>query len=328
MANFQERNGAWTARVTRKGYPKQFKTFPTKSEAQVWARSVEAAMDDGTWVDPAGASETTLRQLLERYKGSVTQAKRCRRSEEFRIGKLLRHKVVEYSMRNLTTSVIAEYRDGRLKEVSNASVCRELATISGVITHAQREWGLKAVNPIKLLKKPRLPPGRARTLTQEEIDLLLGALDPSGHMWRNKLLVPLVQVALETAMRRGELLGLLWKHVDLHRRTAYLPMTKNGNDRTVPLSTRAIEILSSLERKDAHVFPISDYTVDCAWKRAVKRAGLDDLHFHDLRHCAITNLSKKLPNIIELAAVSGHSNPKNLARYYHTTAEELALKIA
>ena len=85
---------------------------------------------------------------------SVTQTKRSRRSEEYRIAKIMRNKIAEYTMRNLTTSVLADYRDQRLKEASNACVCRELATISAVITHAQREWGLAITNPAKLVKKP------------------------------------------------------------------------------------------------------------------------------------------------------------------------------
>ncbi|MGY6156655.1 site-specific integrase [Paraburkholderia graminis] len=327
MASLQERNGAWTARVTRKGYPQQFKTFPSKAEAAVWARAVEVAMDNGTFNDPAGSADVIFGDLLKKYKERVTTSKRSRRSEEFRINKMLRNPIAEYSMKNLTTGVLAKYRDDRLKEASNGSVCRELATICSVISHAQREWGLKTVNPVKLIKKPRLPPGRERLLKLEELDLLYGALDPSGHMWRNKLLVPLVQMAIETAMRRGELLSLVWDDVDLSERVAFLPITKNGNSRSVPLSTRAVEILSNLERTDARVLPISDYTVDCAWKRAIKRAGIKNFRFHDLRHQAITAMAKKIPNVIELAAISGHSNPKMLSRYYHTTPQELAAKL-
>ncbi len=327
MATFTERNGKWQAKVVRKGYPMQYQSFPSKAAAQIWARGVETSMDDGSWLDPAGSSDLLFGELLARYKGTVTQNKRCRLSETYRIGALQRHKIADYSMKNLTNNVLADYRDERLKKVSAATVCRELATICGVITHAQREWGLKTVNPAKIIKKPPLPPGRNRILKPEEFDLLLGALDSSGHVWRSVWLVPLAKVALETAMRRGELLELLWTNVDLQERTAYLPMTKNGKARTVPLSTTAIEILKGLERVDKRVFPVSDMTVDGAWKRAVKRAGLVDFHFHDLRHNAITRLSKKLPNVIELAAVSGHSNVQNLKRYYHITAQELAAKI-
>lgn len=327
MATFSQRNGRWQVKIVRKGFPAQYKSFSTKAEGQVWARSVEAAMDDGTWVDPAGTTDITFRNLLGRYKMSVTQTKRSRRSEEYRIGKMMRHKIAEYSIRNLTTSVLADYRDQRLKDASNACVCRELATISAVITHAQREWGLSINNPAKLVKKPRLPPGRSRILKPAELGRLLHELNAERHELRSKWLVPLAKLALETAMRQGELLSLEWRHVDFEERTAYLPMTKNGKDRYVPLSSAALAILESLERVDERVIPISQNVVLCAWPRACKRAGIEDFHFHDLRHMATTSLAKKLPNVIELASVTGHSNVQMLKRYYHVSASELAQKL-
>ena len=327
MATFSQRNSRWQVKISRKGFPAQYKSFSTKAEGQVWARSVEAAMDDGTWVDPAGTTDIAFRNLLERYKMSVTPTKSSRRSEEYRIAKIMRNKIAAYTMRNLTTSVLAYYRDKRLKEASNACVCRELATISAVITHAQREWGLSINNPAKLVKKPRLPPGRNRLLKPAQLERLLHELNAERHELRSKWLVPLVKLALETAMRQGELLSLLWKHIDFEGRTAYLPMTKNGKDRYVPLSSAALAILESLDRADERVIPISQNVVLCAWPRACKRAEIEDFHFHDLRHMATTSLAKKLPNVIELASVTGHSNVQMLKRYYHTTPEELARKI-
>lgn len=327
MATFSQRNGRWQIKVVRKGFPTQYKSFATKAEGQVWARSVETAMDDGTWVDPASTTDITFSKLLERYRESVTPSKHSRRSEEYRIGKMMRQKIAEYSMRNLTTSVLADYRDQRLKAASNSSVCRELATISAVITHAQREWGLSMTNPAKLVKRPRLPPGRSRILKPTEIDRLMHELNAERHDLRSKWLVPLINLALETAMRQGELLSLLWKHVDLEDRIAYLPMTKNGRDRYVPLSSAAIAVLDRLERVEERVIPISQNVVLCAWPRACKRAGIEDFHFHDLRHMATTNLAKRLPNVIELASVTGHSNVQMLKRYYHVSARELAQKL-
>ena len=140
---------------------------------------------------------------------------------------------------------------------------------------------------------------------------------------------PLVELALETAMRRGELLSLRWEYVDLTRRVAYLPMTKNGDSRSVPLSTGAVKILQSLPRNlDGQVFPIEAQTVAAAFMKAVKRAGVKDFHFHDLRHTAITNLAGKLSNVIELSAVSGHKTLSMLKRYTHLKAEDLAKKLA
>jgi integrase len=328
MATFSERSGKWQAKVTRKGYPIQYKSFGTKAEAQAWARAVEVEMDKGTWGDPAGSPHVTFGELLERYQTHVTPTKRSRSSEEYRLAKLKRQRIADYSMRNLTTNVLAQYRDARLKEgATNSTVSRELATISAVITHAQREWGLELINPAKLVKKPSLPPGRNRLLKPHEVKRLMAALDGSCDKRRNPLMLPVAQFALETAMRRGEILDLLWSNVDLDDRTAYLPMTKNGKDRTVPLSSRAAEILGGLPQTGAKVFPISDFALECAWVRACKRAEIENFHFHDLRHMATTQLSKKLPNVIELASVTGHSNVQMLKRYYHTTPSEIALKL-
>jgi integrase len=135
-------------------------------------------------------------------------------------------------------------------------------------------------------------------------------------------------VALETAMRRSELLALQWKHVDLHRRVAVLETTKNGERRAVPLSSKAIDTLSALPRSiSGCVFPMTACAVSAAFERAVERAGIMDFRFHDLRHTAITQMATKLPNVIELSAVTGHKSLKMLQRYYHPNPQELARKL-
>ena len=130
-------------------------------------------------------------------------------------------------------------------------------------------------------------------------------------------------------MRRGEILGLRWESIDLDKRTAFIPLTKNGESRLVPLSFAAIEILLKLPRNlSGKVFPINPTTLSAAIERARAKAKLEDFHFHDLRHMAITRLAIKLPNLIELSAVSGHKSLTMLKRYYHPNAEVLAKKIA
>jgi integrase len=139
---------------------------------------------------------------------------------------------------------------------------------------------------------------------------------------------PLVELAVETAMRRGELLGLRWEHIDLGNRVAHLPITKNGEGRYVPLSSRAVATLEGLPRSlSGYVFPIKPQTVAAAFMKATDRAGLGDIRFHDLRHTATTALATKLPNVIELAAVTGHTSLSMLKRYYHPKAAELAKKL-
>jgi len=229
-------------------------------------------------------------------------------------------------MANLSAARVAAYRDERLKEVSGGTVIRELAYISAIVNHARREWGINVPNPVQMVRKPQSPQARSRVLSDEEVSKLLTALEPTGR--RSHWTKPAVQLALATAMRRGELLSLRWEDVDLQNRTAFLSDTKNGDSRTVPLSTLAVQVLAELPRHiSGAVIPVKFFTLDAAFKRARKRAGLDDVRFHDLRRTAITRMAEKLPNVIELAAVSGHKSLMVLKRYYRPSAQDLAMKL-
>lgn len=326
MASIRQRADKWQARITRKGYPAEVRTFATRTEAIRWARQVEASMDAGKHQTLGKPDQTTLKDLLQRYAAEVSPTKRGAHDEVIRIRALQRSKMAGYSLAHLSPAVIAAFRDERLQSVRAGAVIRDLALLSSAINHARREWGLNTENPCERVRKPPTPKGRSRTLDQEEMERLLNALTPTGR--RNPWLQPLVRLALATAMRRGELLALTWGHVDLHRKVAFLPMTKNGSSRHVPLSPEAVTLLAALPRTDKlHVFPVSACTVSAAFDRACKRAGIDDLRFHDLRHSATTELAKKLPNVIELAAVTGHQTLQMLKRYYHPSPEELALKL-
>jgi integrase len=141
--------------------------------------------------------------------------------------------------------------------------------------------------------------------------------------------LPLFKFALETAMRRGEMLDLRWEQINFEKRIAFIPVTKNGESRLVPLSKAAIEILQSIPRGiNGMIFQINCAALSAAVERARQKANLTDFHFHDLRHMAITSLAEKLPNLIELSAVSGHKSLAMLKRYYHPNPELLAKKIA
>jgi integrase len=229
-------------------------------------------------------------------------------------------------MKSLTPQNIAKHRDERFKEIAPATVTRELSYFSSIINHARREWGIHINNPVALVAKPKNTQGRARIMDNTETNALFDALRPAGR--KSIWMLPLVKLALETAMRRSELLGLHWKHIDLERRTIFLQLTKNGTSRTVPLSTHAIQILTEIPRMiDGRVFPISHEVVSQAFNRARKQAGVKDIRFHDLRHMAITRMAEKLPNLIELSAVSGHKSLAMLKRYYHPNPELLAEKL-
>lgn len=326
MASISRRGDGWQVRVRRKGFPLEVKTFTTRQDAERWARSIELEMDRGSYVSRSEAESTTLGEILERYIADVCPSMRGGIEDTIRLRAMSRTRLAKLSMVALTPMAIAAYRDERLKQVQPGTVIRELAYLSSIINHARREWGINITNPVASVRKPPAPQGRDRVLSAEEESQLLTALAPTGR--RNTWLRPMAILSLETAMRRGELLALRWSNISLENQTAFLPITKNGKSRTVPLSRKAVDLLSELPRCiDGSVFPINAPAHHKAFKRACRRAGLVDLHWHDLRHTAITRLATKLPNLIELAAVSGHRSLTMLKRYYHPSATELAKKI-
>ena len=326
MASYRQRNGRWQARVLRDGYPDQTKTFATKADAEKWARALESEIDKGQFVSVSEAQRTTLGDLIARYLAEVTPSMKGATEDTIRLNAIMRKPIARWSMANLSAARIAAYRDERLKEVSGGTVIRELAYISAIINHSRREWGINVPNPVQMVRKPQSPQARSRVLTDDEVSKLLEALEPTGR--RSHWTKPAVQLALATAMRRGELLSLRWEHVDLQNRTAFLSDTKNGESRTVPLSTAAVQVFAELPRHiSGVVIPVKFFSLDAAFKRARERAGLENVRFHELRRTAITRMAERLPNVIELAAVSGHKSLMVLKRYYRPSASELAQKL-
>ena len=326
MASIRKRGDSWQARVSRQGFPPETKTFLSKAEAERWSRSVETAMDSHRFVSTREAEATTLGDVLRRYRQTVTPMKRGAVEEAFRLKALEQRKMARLAVANVTPLVIAEFRDERLKDCCPGTVIRDLAVLSYIFNHARREWNLGVANPVALVRKPPAPPGRDRVLTADEESRLLHNAVPVAR--RNPLLHPLLIVALETAMRRGELLGMTWSDVHLDRAVVHLRLTKNGSSRWVPLSRRAVAALAALDRSAApRPFPIAISALDKMFGRLCRRASVHDLRFHDLRHTAATKLADKLPNVIELAAVTGHRSIQMLKRYYHPTAEALAVKL-
>ena len=129
-------------------------------------------------------------------------------------------------------------------------------------------------------------------------------------------------------MRRGELLSLTWQNINVEKRTAHLPITKNGDSRTIPLSSISIRILNYLPRHmSGRLFPISSEALRGVWRRTTNKLGIEDLRFHDLRHEATSRFFEKGLNVMEVAAITGHKDLGMLQRYTHLRAEDLAKKL-
>ena len=323
MASIRARSNKWQARIIRKGHPTIAKTFLTRQDAEKWARSLEIEIDRGTYINKSYAEKTQLKEILQKYLNDVVPNMRSADNQVTRVRKLMKHPIAEVNMAHLSPKHVADYRDERLKVNKPNTVIRELAILSSVINHARREWSLNIINPVTMIKKPSSTPGRNRMLNDEELDRLFIQLEKISSWYK-----PLVEFALESAMRRGELMSLLWVNVDFEKSVAFLPLTKNGDSRYVPLSSKAIKILKLLPRDiEGRVFPLNKGTVSILFLRASRRAKIEDIHFHDLRHMAITRLASAFSNPMELASISGHKSLSMLMRYTHFKAADLVKKL-
>lgn len=325
MASIRQRGDLWQAQVRRKGVPALVRSFPKYTDAVKWARSVEATIDLG--LEPPEASimaQTKFSVLMARYLAEVTPKKRSRRMEASRLNRLLKHDLANLPLDKLTTGVFAALRDERLNTVGFQTVRHDLNLLAHVIRVATVDWDFPfPANPLDKIRKPPIPPGRVRRVSLEELEKMRLGMAAS----RSTFLMPMIEFAIETAMRRGEILGLQWKEIDLDRRIARLPTTKNGYMRRIPLSRKAMEILSLLPRRKGPVFQVSETAVRLAWDRLMRRTKISDLHFHDLRHEAVSRLFEKGLSIPEVALVSGHRDPRMLFRYTHPTAEAVGRKL-
>lgn len=324
MATFRKRNGKWQAIVRQKNIGTVSRSFIKKTQAIKWALEQEERIERGVFgsIEP---SEVTLGELLQRYSEEITPAKRGAETEQRRLNRLIKDSISNYSIGQLTSKTLASFRDRRLLDGQRA--CEyDLILIRHCIKVAMSEWGLMlSVNPVDQIKKPPSPRPRERRLNDGEYKRLMEAsmLTQNPHIW------PIVVFAIETGMRRSEILGLSWDNNDLKRRTALLPLTKNGSSREVPLSTEAVSILQQQRsRTGLHPFPVTSNAFRLAWDRLRGRAGINDLRFHDLRHEAISRFFEMKLTIPEVALISGHKDVKMLFRYTHLKVDSVVSRLA
>ncbi len=329
MATIRKLRGRWQAQVRRRGMKPRCKSFDTKLEAEKWARDLEAQVDRfGAAPDTKILESTTLGQLLERYQREVSPLKRGSVQETQRIDVLRRHDLAYRTMIGLSQQDIASFRDGRLQSVAPSTTARELAILSHVLEVAIRDWGLPlAKNVVKMVRRPAIRNERSRRLALDEEQRLLDACDTGKIPFLRTLLI----VAIETGMRRGELLGLKWTDFSHNRRVLSLALTKNGSGRDVPLSQRAFDMLIAWKEHPAvdqsMIFPMRAGTLEQAWRRLLVRAGINGLRFHDLRHEGVSRLFERGLNVIEVSSISGHKELRMLKRYTHLAADDLVARL-
>lgn len=266
---------------------------------------------------------------MDHYGKTVSITKRGKEWELKRIKALFDDEIASITLEQLNQTHFVSWRDRRLQVVTAATVIRDWNLISHALNVAVQEWKWLPENPIKGVRKPKEPLHRERRITQDEIDRLLLAL---GYDYELKPETVTARVgasllfAIETAMRAGEIASLNWDNVDLENRVARLLMTKNGFPRSVPLSNEAIRLLNQVRMDTESVFNLRTDQIDALFRKAKKRALIEDLHFHDSRAEAITRLSKKV-DILTLARISGHRDLRMLQVYYRESMEDIAKRI-
>ncbi|WP_363347265.1 site-specific integrase [Methylocystis echinoides] len=332
MATFRKRGDKWQAQVRLKDQAPISRSFDRKSDAEAWAKRTEVALQCQPKRETSIA-KLTLFDLLDRYEREVTPNKRGHSAERYMLRTLKSHRIASLVIDKLTPVQVAAYRDDRLAKVKGSSVRRELAILQHCLHIAASEWGIASLlnkNPVAGIAKPSSGRARDRRLTDEDARKIAEGLQAT----RNPYVKHAITFAIATGMRRGELLSLTWVNVDLTNRVAFLPMTKNGEARAVPLSSLAISVLTDLrgmrvERDTpAHVFPLSANALRLAWERMKRRAGIEDLRFHDLRHEAISRFFEVGLSVPEVRLISGHKDVRMLFRYTHLKAEDVAKKLS
>ena len=203
----------------------------------------------------------------------------------------------------------------RRSTVKNSTINRELEVVRHILNLAKKEWcRLETVPYIRMLKEP---PPRVRFLSRREADRLMLALPPH--------LQPVVQYAIATGCRASEILSLEWSRVDLDRKVAWLDhgTTKNGHARGIPLNNDAMISLSLAKAHGCHCRYVFTYcgqkmgSVGSAWRRALKRADINDFRFHDLRHTFASWHVMAGTSLIELMELGGWKTIDCVLRYAH-----------
>ncbi len=324
MASIQKRPGPrYRVQVRLKGVYRSA-TLPTLEQARRWATQTEHRLYEQQHFVSVAAAQHRLSDLLTRYEQEVLPRKRpgTQRHQATQLA-WWRQQLGTLRLEQLTPARLTACRERLAETRAPATVNRYLAVLSHALNVAVQEWGWLEVSPLRRVRHLREPQGRVRWLDDAERQRLLEACAQSP----NRLLLPIVVLALATGARKQELLSLTWREVDLRRERVLLLVTKTGERRSVPLTGRALSALQALaqvRRLDtALVFPRRDgrapLDIRHAWQQAVLQANRQDFRFHDLRHCCASYLAMHGASLVEIADVLGHKTFQMVKRYAHLT---------
>ncbi len=323
MATIRRRNNKWQVQIRHAGHAPVSRTFTNKGDATTWANTQEHLYHTGD-LRPRDRTGRTLNDVLDRYEQDVIPMKRADSTETFMLRVLRRHEMSTKLLTHLKAQDIAKFRDERLLVAKPSTVVRHLSVLRHALKVAHTEWGWSCpVQEVEKVRFPSVPIGATDRLSEFDIQNVLAAAQTQS----NASVPTAIMLALGTGMRRGELLSLKWKDVDLSRCSITIRTSKNGRARTIPITREIAELLRSLPHDSEFVLSLTANCLKLAFARARKRAGVT-FRFHDLRHEAISRFFEVGLTIPEVQLISGHRTLSQLGRYSHPDVARVAAKLA
>jgi len=316
------------------------KTFSSKREALSWEKKIRYEIDKGI-VTQESLRGRKLSDAIDKYTAEVLPHKPKNAKNVAQHLAWWKEEIGKQQLSEVLPALIGDCRDKLLKEPGKkgkqrapATVVRYLSSLSALFETAIKEWHWLEKNPVRLIRKPSVSNARTRFLSEEETAKLLASCKES----RNPFLYPIVALALGTGMRHGEILGLRWRDIDFDKKLIMLEMTKNGSSRYVPMVGLVHQVLTKnaeSERIDGlppdptyQLFPSLNPSrpldIRHAWDYALKRAGISEFRFHDLRHSCGSFLAMSGASQREIAEILGHRDIRMTLRYTHLASQHLA----
>lgn len=333
----QHNNGVITyrARIRIQGMPDESASFPTRTHAKEWARKKESEMKEARYFPRNEGKNRTFAHFVDHYIEKILPKNPDAYTKQKQLMLWWKSHLGSYYLSHITPSMIAELRDQLLRETtrlyklrSASTVNRYLAALSQAFNMGIKELGWLKENPVLFIQRPKENKARERFLSKEEVSKLLLAC----RLSKSPYLYAIVLFAISTGARRGEILHLKWTDVDTVQRIAIFRETKNGETRSVSLSSSLMDCLNEERLKrvilSPYIFPNltgkNPADITSAWKNAVARAGLKNLRFHDLRHTTASHLAMSGASTLEIAAILGHKTLEMVRRYSHLTTSVTA----
>ena len=313
MASIRRRKDKYQSQVRLNGV-KICRTFNNLKDAKKWSTHQENKINLGNELETLDKS-LLLSDLLKRYLKEITPQKKGYERETQRIKRLLKESLVRKKIHLLKTKDFVEYKNYRIN-AGNRTCRYDLALLHHLYNVAIKQWNYPInYNPVSNVPKPKCNPPRERRLSDNELKYIL------NEPFKNPHIINIIELAIETGMRRGEILRITSDSIQDD--IIHLPDSKNGYPRKIPLTLKAKEILS----KCTLPFPVSANAIKLCWNRMLKRSGIKNLHFHDLRHEAISRFFEKGLTIPEVSMISGHKDIRQLMRYTHLKIKDLKIKL-